>query len=267
MRRQHFAVRINIDPHAVRLLEQLLQILQVMAGNEDGFALDRFDAHRRGHRMPVGAGVGGIEYLHGLKVDLAALEAHPQQLVHRRLFFRQVAQRFGKECINRLRLLSQDLRMIRVSGCALDSIDQQFLQSVDVRPMLVFAGQDRNHPAFRDQTGQSRRRNPRGGTGQGLRHLAGLAGGVFIKRFSRIPHPGGFAQRHSDGFRVKIDVGDGDEQRFENESVHGGIMDAEGAGPMSVLSNAFAGMDQEVLQDGAILVLAAYREVGAARTL
>jgi hypothetical protein len=35
---------------------------------------------------------------------------------------------------------------------------------------------------------------------------------------------------------------------------------------MSVLGNAFAGMDQEVLQAGAILILAADRKVAAART-
>jgi hypothetical protein len=156
--------------------------------------------------------------------------------------------------------------MIRVGGCAFHAINQQLLQSVDVRPVLFFAGQDRNHSALHNQTGESRRRNPGGRTGQDLRRLAGLAGGIFIERLGRIAHQGGFAHRHFDGFRVKIDVGDGDEQGFEDEPVHSGVFGAERAGPMSVLGNALAGMDQEVLQDGAILVLAADRIVAAARS-
>ena len=41
--------------------------------------------------------------------------------------------------------------------------------------------------------------------------LAGLAGGVFVKRFGGVAHRGSLAQGHCDGLRVEIDVGDGDE--------------------------------------------------------
>ena len=91
--------------------------------------------------------------------------------------------------------------------------------------------------------------------------------GVFIQRFCRIAHPSGFAHRCLDGLRVKIDIGDGDEQGFEEEPVHGGIFGSESACSMGVLGDAFARMDQEVLQDGASLVLAADRKVAAARSL
>ena len=52
---------VDVDALALGLLEQFVQVLQVVAGDEDALALDRRDANGGRLRMAVGAGVGRIE--------------------------------------------------------------------------------------------------------------------------------------------------------------------------------------------------------------
>ena len=81
MGRQHFAVRIDVDALAFALLQDHLQVLQVMAGDQDGLALLHAERHFCRDRMAVGAGVAGIEDFHGPEIDLSALEHQADPLV------------------------------------------------------------------------------------------------------------------------------------------------------------------------------------------
>ena len=45
VRRQHFSVRVNVDPFSLRLREQHFEIFQVMAGNHDERSFFQMDLH------------------------------------------------------------------------------------------------------------------------------------------------------------------------------------------------------------------------------
>jgi len=74
--RQHFAVGVDVDALALGLFEQHLQVKQVVAGHDDERAVVAGNGYRGGFRMPVGAGIGGVEQGHAGEVDLA--EFHDQ---------------------------------------------------------------------------------------------------------------------------------------------------------------------------------------------
>ena len=79
---QHFAVRVDIHALARRLLQQQLQVVEIMAGDDDERSLlhRQRDGHGRGRA--VGLGVGLIQQRHALEVLLAHLHHDGQQLVH-----------------------------------------------------------------------------------------------------------------------------------------------------------------------------------------
>ena len=93
--REHLAVGVDGDALALGLLEQLLEVEQVVAGDQDGFA--RLDAQRHlgGHRRAEGLGVGLVEQFHGLVVHLAAAQGFGQPVVQVALVVAgEVGQRF-----------------------------------------------------------------------------------------------------------------------------------------------------------------------------
>ena len=51
MSRQHLAVCVHIDASALCLLEQVFQVMHVMATDEDGLALGRGQLHLGRYRM------------------------------------------------------------------------------------------------------------------------------------------------------------------------------------------------------------------------
>ena len=72
-------------------LSSSLQVVEVMAGDEDALVLAMAERNRGGHRMAVGAGVGRIEQLHGPQVDLAGLHGDRYALLHGQPLARRVA--------------------------------------------------------------------------------------------------------------------------------------------------------------------------------
>ena len=72
--REHLAVGVDGDALALGLLEQSFEVEQVVAGDQDGLAGLDAQGHLGGHRGAEGLGVGLVEQLHGLVVDLAAAE-------------------------------------------------------------------------------------------------------------------------------------------------------------------------------------------------
>ena len=78
---EHLAVGVDVDPLPLGLLEQLFEVPEVVAGDEDRLPLLRPEGDRRGDRLAVGAGVGRVEDLHRPEVDLAAFHHQGQRLV------------------------------------------------------------------------------------------------------------------------------------------------------------------------------------------
>ena len=129
---EHLAVGVDVDPLALGLLEQLLQVLEVVAGNQDGLALLRAEGNGRGDGVAVGARVGRIEKLHRPQVDLAALEHERQGRLETDFFIGQGGQRLVDEGVHGRVFLAQDLGVIGVGRHALDPEEQGVLEGKDV---------------------------------------------------------------------------------------------------------------------------------------
>ena len=70
---QHLAVRIDVDACALGLLEEQLEVVEVMAGNDDEGALLDLERDLGGLGHAVGASVGCVEQAHHVVAELAHL--------------------------------------------------------------------------------------------------------------------------------------------------------------------------------------------------
>ena len=71
MRRQHFAVGIDIDAGSLGLFQQLLQIGQVVAGNQDRRIAAHAEVDFSDLRMAVFRSIGFIQQRHCRHTELA----------------------------------------------------------------------------------------------------------------------------------------------------------------------------------------------------
>ena len=83
VRRQHFAVRIDIDAPALGLLEQLRKIGQIMTRNHDERAFFDVGRHLCRLRRTEGAGVGTVEQLHAAEIHLSEFDDERKPFLHR----------------------------------------------------------------------------------------------------------------------------------------------------------------------------------------
>ena len=74
MRRQHLAVRVDVDARVLALFEQLLDVVEVVAADEDARTVAHADVHLRDFGVAVGGGVGFVEQGHGFHAVFAGLE-------------------------------------------------------------------------------------------------------------------------------------------------------------------------------------------------
>ena len=82
VRRQHFAVGIDVNAGAFGLLQQVMQIQQIVTGNQDTFAGNRFDVDLSRRRVAVFTGFASVQNTHNFKVHLADTHGALQQRVH-----------------------------------------------------------------------------------------------------------------------------------------------------------------------------------------
>ncbi len=171
VRREHFAMRVNVDAFALGLDEQFLEVFKVVAGNENRLAFQGFHAHRRRHGMPVGAGVRGVEQFHDAQIHLAALEVEREQFFHRRNFLGEMKQRLADEGINGIIFVAEHQRVFGVGGHALETVKQQLLQTRDVRAKTFPAREARHRLALGNQRFRCPRGRPRGRAADCLQRL------------------------------------------------------------------------------------------------
>ncbi len=138
---QHLTVGVDVDAFALGLLQQGLQVLQVVAGDEDALALAVAEGNGRGDRMPVGSGVGGVEQLHGAQVGLAATHGHVDPGVEVQIVAQGARQPLVDEGGHGAIVLAKNIRMVGVGGHALDAVDDGLLEGLGVQ---VLVGHDGN---------------------------------------------------------------------------------------------------------------------------
>ena len=104
---QHFTMGIDVDAFPLSLLQQQLQVVEVMAGDDDERSL--FYGQRNGNRYgrSVAFGVGLIQKRHALEVFLANLHHDRQQFLHAPVLANG-EERLGKEAVHLIIGIPQD---------------------------------------------------------------------------------------------------------------------------------------------------------------
>ena len=173
-----------------RLFQQLLQIKQIMAGDDDERPLFNGQRHFNRLRIAKGPGVGGIQQLHGAVAGLAGLlHQVPQRLVGKA----GGANGFQRGAVEPVQLrvdAAQHPRVIVVGRHAAQAEQDKAFQAAHVLVRLV---PELLHVVVKADAG---------------------AGGVDV--FGEL----------IDGLRVKIDIGDGGEQPLHQQQ---GLLRGRGA--------------------------------------
>ena len=81
MGRQHFAVGIDIDAGSLGLFQQLLQIGQVVAGNQDRRIAAHAEVDFSDLRMAVFRSIGLVQQRHRRHTELAGLQGQRDQVL------------------------------------------------------------------------------------------------------------------------------------------------------------------------------------------
>ncbi len=74
MCRQHLAVGVDVDVGILALLQQLLDVVQIVAADEDTRTVARPDVHFGDFGVAVGGGVGFVQKRHCLHAPFAGLQ-------------------------------------------------------------------------------------------------------------------------------------------------------------------------------------------------
>ena len=85
MSRQHFAVRIHINSRVLGLLKQLLQILQVMTGNQDARLVSNPQIYLGNLRMTISPGIGTVQKRHYLDGGFPGIKHLANHFIHTQL--------------------------------------------------------------------------------------------------------------------------------------------------------------------------------------
>ncbi len=129
---EHLAVRVHVDVLAGRLLEQVGEVLEVVARHQDRLVGPVAEGHFGRYRVPIGARVGRVEQFHHPQVDPAGLHREIHPLVDAQGRIRQRSEGLVDETRHLRVRLPQDPRMIRVGRDALHAVYRQLLQRPDV---------------------------------------------------------------------------------------------------------------------------------------
>ena len=111
---KHLPMGIDIDPLPLGLFQHLLEVLQVVAGNQNRLAFLRPKGDVRGLGVPVGPRVPRVEELHGPDVRLPCLHGEPYPIVEGNVG--PVDRREGllDELVDVIIRLTKDPRVVRI---------------------------------------------------------------------------------------------------------------------------------------------------------
>ena len=223
--RQHLRVGVYVDAPALGLLQQLIQVLQVVAGHHDeGPSLD-VHVHPGGLRGAEAPGVGPVQQGHALQVHLAELHDQGQPLLHS-VLLRQGAQPFDEPAGHLRVVIAQAGGVVGVGRHALHAEQQGGAEGDDVRLPLP--------------------------QGEGAAEApAPQLGGLVLRPARKVP----------DGGVVKVHIGQGGEQPVRQQAQSLAVRRSGGLGR---LGQADQGLYQAVLEQGSVRLLAAYAHLGAA---
>ena len=133
MGREHLAVGVDVDALALGLLEQLLQVLQVVAGDQDGLALLAARADLGRHRMAVACRCWPAS---SSSMTLRLISPHfrtrPTQVVDGEVRVGGGGERLVEEGVDLVVLLAEDPGVVGVGADPLEAEEQDVLQGQGV---------------------------------------------------------------------------------------------------------------------------------------
>ncbi len=253
--RKHLAMGVDVDPFAFGLLEQFLEHLQVVTGDQDRLAGLGAELNRSRYRVAVAVGVGLVEQFHGDQVDAAALHGEGDEIHQAEVPVEGGGQGLVGECVDFVALAAENQGMVGVGGVALHAVDEDLLDRLDVRVDVVAL-----HAvgfALLHQADGIGRGLPLGGFGDRCADRSGQGLGLLLDDRS-------FAEDLGNRLGVEVDVGYRGEKPFDHEAVDLHVLFPGLAGFVGIEGNAFEGIDQQVLQGGDIRLLTADADLGAA---
>ena len=248
MRRQHFAVRIDINARPGGLFQQFFHIFQVVAADQNARIFAHADFHLRRLRMPVGFGIRGIEQRHDFDAVLPAFQHKRDELVGGQVVVGGGSQPLHDEIEDLWAGFAQHGGVFGIRGHAFEAVGQQFAQRAHV---FVLRRQHAHFIAFCVKIG----------------HVAAAPRRHFRQRgvnFSDVRlHAVAHVQRRVDLRlelrRIEIRVRDRHEQAFDHEFAEFIVnRDARFFARFAVNRNAFQHKNQQVLQIGDIGGFAAH---------
>ena len=131
VRRQHLAMRVDVDALAVGLFEQQLQIAQIVTGDDDERTFFNRQRHLRRHGIAERFGVCPVQQRHARKILFTDLQHERQKLFHAPVFA-DGKQRLGKKAAEGFVLIAQHIGVVGVRCHAAHAEENERLEAADV---------------------------------------------------------------------------------------------------------------------------------------
>ena len=252
VRGQHLAVGVDVDARVLRLLEELVQVLEVVARDHDPRAGPDRGLHGGDLGGAVGLGVGPVEQGHGRHAHPAALEVEGDHLVDREVVLQGRGKPLLDERLDRAVRVPEHGGVVVVRGHPLEAVDQHPAEGADV---LVSGGE------------HARLGHLRVDIGVGGRRPGGCVGRARPGRRQGVANGHGLPDLPAEDVRVEVDVGDGHEEGVDQEAPRLVAPGSSGLARGEIAVRDPAGdVEQDVLEPGQDLVLATDTADVAART-
>ncbi len=251
--RQHLAVGIDIDPGALGLVQQFLQVLEVMAADQDAGVGPHPDIDLGDLGMAVGRRIGLVEQGHGGHRGPPGLHHQGEHLVDRQ-FLRRRGQGLEHEVADLILAVTEDHGVLGIGGDPLETDDQHLLQRAHI---LVGGAQHPDCPGLGGEVGGGAA--PGRLVGQRIAEILAVFRLVGSEkgRPQAVASPEPVLDHRHEAAVGPVGVGDGGEQPLEDELVVAAVGLAELSQPVAVDRHAAQDEEQHVLQVGGRLRLAA----------
>ena len=258
VRGQHFAIGVDVDAGAFGLLKNGFEVAEVVAGNKNGLASDRFDVHFGWCGMAKFARLAAVEHFHYFVVQLTDGHRGGEQRAH---VFRVGAQpghdvvKFGGHGVIDL---AEHARVFHVRGGAFQAVEAKQAQTQHILADRALAAIDRSNRRLRLQaSGIGGQREGRGRAWRNGGNASGLAGGlVALTQLLAIRF--GLTGVAGNPLGLEIHIGQRGEKCLRNKDIDCAIDNAEFTGFFCVERGALQGVDEQVLQIGNVGCLAAH---------
>ncbi|CCK01949.1 hypothetical protein BN129_425 [Cronobacter sakazakii 701] len=132
VRRQHFAVGVNIHAGAFRLFQQVIKIVQIVAGNQNAFARHGFDIDLRRRRVAIFAGFARVQNTHDVEVHLTDFHRALQQCIHVRRPGAEPRHHLVILTINGVVILPEHMRVLHIGRRAFQAVEAKQAQTENI---------------------------------------------------------------------------------------------------------------------------------------